>query len=1266
MVLAVVRICPVSVVCAGHAADWPGVGALAGGNGHALVIREEGQLWETGTNKPTRLGTWTNEAELSTNRFLPRRIGSQAGWLGVEAMGDTGGTSFALREDGSLWGWGDNSLGQLGDGTGASRKTPSPAGAGLEWKSVSGRGGSVFAVRGDGTLWAWGLNEPGSGMLGIGRGRGRIQYAPVQIGSATDWRSVQASRGSVAVLTNDVVTTITNTNTGLVTRVTNRIISAFSAGRGGAGLRGSGEIWAWGTTLVRTVSVTNTNTTNALIGAVTTNFVPVQVGTSTDWKQLAFAHSAFSLKQDGSLWRFNEASAEFEPFPSATNASHTGWQVLRGFEFGEGTNASGHVVGLKTNGTLWAWGDNSAGQVDAQLSAEDLQEEPWQITGLDSVEDSGWAEVGAGPGQSLALTQDGRVFSWGFAGSLPPDLQRTPALVVAPEVNWRSALAGENFTIGVEDEGRIYAWGVTGLTNAQTALVRVPEPISTGASLEDPEWAETGWTSGVAVFGRTLAAIGPDTALKTWGNPEGAALALPWWNPLREAEGIRNFSHGWGRVSGSRGQVGTSTNTNASPVPEGFVAAVRGDGTLWAWGANAAGQLGDGTLIPKDMPRQVGSEAQWSGAEAGGSHVLAWKRDGSLWGWGANSSGELGLTTNVVTISNNFSGGTNSTNSTNTTPRAYAGRTRTTTVVLASNVYRPALVLPKGWGVRELSAGGSHTLVLRSDRSLWSMGANDSGQLGLGPLSRAGGSTNGGGTNTNPNPTNSFRTVTVTNVVTNINYAPWRVENNVDTTVDQASSYRPQRIGNKLWQSVAAGQGHSLAVRSDGTLWAWGDNSSAQLGNGTLVSTNRPVQVGAGNRWSRAFAGIDHSLALRNDGTLWAWGRDGGRLGILSADDAESGLQEISFGPNGLATLALESTGRGANRLLASGLASFRPRTEGVEMAFHLDAPGAQRKEWAGSGSFRASQRRLAFSNLSVSPSAGTNEPTSASTSRFVLKELASSWLQPEVFRGTAVVDGTNCRATLVFSGDEDRDGIPDFADGSPRGSLPVLPTKLRLRIRVGETVQYEVPGLNENAEAILSADLSDLPPGLEYGEGAITGTALPEAVGQHEVVVGAVNPAGESFRTLIIEVVPPDPVPAQRSERIVWTNVRPHDPDGGGSLRRVPVCFPRPKHSARFGAGKRNGNSQGRASRLGAGSTAGLLPHGGHDLPSRGRPDQPCPGGGVSSRAGRPLAGGPAVAVSSPAGREGSHANHRSAGGMQVQPSQRGDSGNPQGRRGV
>lgn len=1135
------------------AEPWPEGFRLGGGAEHALVIREGGQLWGFGAGNPAALANSESYdfPEYVTNRFLPFRVGAQSDWRWIEGMGDTNGTTFAIREDGSLWAWGDNSLGQLGDGTGQNRTTPTPVGTEHSWRTVSARAGSVFAVKTDNTLWAWGFNEPGSGSLGIGRGRDSRQYLPLRIGSQADWRTVQASLGRVETYTN--VETVTNDGVVIETNV----VRSFAAGKGGAGIRGSGEIWGWGSTFARitnkiiTVVDSNGGRRPVLVFyALGTNFHPTRVGTGTDWKQVVFSHSVFALKTNGSLWRFDSTNNTFEAFPSAGSPQHLGWSILRTGQTGQGGDATGHVVGLKTDGTLWAWGDNGSDQVDAQLG--NFQDEPWQIQGLSGVPDDGWRDIGAGPRYSLALSSAGVLYTWGNLGSSTGGVQRTPAAVIPHDgKKWKSALAGSDYTLGVDEDGAIYGWGATDIPDPVRTSAVVPEPIDLGGNRTDPDWQNLGWSNAVTAYRRKVVAVDSQKALRIWGDafgdyrpdpttnpvviPEDLDSSKAWWNPERYEPGRLDLGFPWKTVSGNSGTAKEGTYSSGNTLPEGFAAALRGDdNTLWVWGANEAGQLGDGTVIPKDMPRQVDRSKNWAGVESGGAHVLAWKRDGSLWGWGANSNGELGLTTNVVTISNRFSGGANSTNSTNASPRFYAGRTRTVTIALASNVHRPAPVLGKSWGVRDVSAGGSHTLVLRSNGTLWAMGANDQGQLGLGALDRPETSTNREGTNRpGTNPSNNLRRVTVTNLVTNIGYVPWRVETNIETLVDQASVFQPRRIGKQRWKSVSAGDRHSLAVRADGTLWAWGDNSRAQLGNGTLVATNRPVQVGAANRWERVFAGQDHSLALRNDGTLWAWGLNDGRLGI-EAEAGESPFREVSFGERGVATLLVQGIGKDSRRIQGQGLASFYPRSNQMTFGFQLDAPGSTRTEWAGSAVYKASRRLLVFSNFSASPS--STNTNAGVASRLVCQKMESRWFQPNTFRGTGTLNGTNCRLILVFSGDADRDGIPDFADASPRGRTPALAAKLRFRTAVGEPVDYELPGLPDGTTAILSQELSDLPPGLLYTNGMISGTATREAVGVREVVVGAENAAGESYATLQIEVVPPDPA-LEPQGRVIWTN---------------------------------------------------------------------------------------------------------------------------------
>lgn len=95
------------------------------------------------------------------------------------------------------------------------------------------------------------------------------------------------------------------------------------------------------------------------------------------------------------------------------------------------------------------------------------------------------------------------------------------------------------------------------------------------------------------------------------------------------------------------------------------------------------------------------------------------------------------------------------------------------------------------------------------------------------------------------------------------------------------ASLVPQSVSSAVWRSVAVGLRHTVAVRADSTLWAWGDNREGQLGDGTYVPRTTPMQIGRHHDWVRVGAGERHTLAIRGNGTLWAWGENAmAQLGI--------------------------------------------------------------------------------------------------------------------------------------------------------------------------------------------------------------------------------------------------------------------------------------------------------------------------------------------------------------------------------------------------
>lgn len=222
-------------------------------------------------------------------------------------------------------------------------------------------------------------------------------------------------------------------------------------------------------------------------------------------------------------------------------------------------------------------------------------------------------------------------------------------------------------------------------------------------------------------------------------------------------------------------------------------AAVRNDGTLWIWGNNDQGQLGNSTPAAINIPTKMGTANDWKTVAAGWGHTAALKTDGSLWAWGYGGLGQLG-----------------------------------------NGSYNTNFNLPQQIGTandwQTIAAGHGHTVALKNDGTLWAWGNNFSGQVGNG------------------------------------------------TTFDRNV---PTRIGSDSnWQSIATGMLHTIALKKDGTLWAWGKNTYGALGDGTTTNSRAPKQIGTDTDWKTIAAGSDHTIAIKKDGSLWIWGSNSyGALG---------------------------------------------------------------------------------------------------------------------------------------------------------------------------------------------------------------------------------------------------------------------------------------------------------------------------------------------------------------------------------------------------
>ncbi|CAM3455025.1 hypothetical protein FLLO111716_11605 [Flavobacterium longum] len=284
-------------------------------------------------------------------------------------------------------------------------------------------------------------------------------------------------------------------------------------------------------------------------------------------------------------------------------------------------------------------------------------------------------------------------------------------------------------------------------------------------------------------------------------------------------------------------QISTDTDWNKVAVGTAHTLAIKSNGTLWGWGINSNGELGDGTGVAKYTPTQIGTENDWAAVSAGNGHSMALKSDGSLWVWGGNSHGQIGY-----------------------------GE-------IDDEVLSPQQVGTDTDWVK-IKAGEVASLALKSDGSLWLWGAKPGTAIQLMVPTQVGSDSSW---NSFSIGSNSLIAVKSTGVRWGIghNYSLGAGEGDIHSTLTQIGT-------DSGWQQISSGNWHKIGLKTDGTIWTWGENSDSQLGNGASEDSGFPVQIGIGSTWDYiATAPMGrHSVARKTDKTLWAFGWNlAGQLG---------------------------------------------------------------------------------------------------------------------------------------------------------------------------------------------------------------------------------------------------------------------------------------------------------------------------------------------------------------------------------------------------
>jgi alpha-tubulin suppressor-like RCC1 family protein len=322
----------------------------------------------------------------------------------------------------------------------------------------------------------------------------------------------------------------------------------------------------------------------------------------------------------------------------------------------------------------------------------------------------------------------------------------------------------------------------------------------------------------------------------------------------------------------------------------GHTVATKSDGTLWGWGRADGGQL-ISNVTREYVPKQLGTDTNWSSVFCGGLNTFAIKDNGTLWAAGGNNYGCLGVNSTIQAFSTFQQIGT------------------------ASN-----------W--TKVAASAYFSIGLKADGTIWGWGQNDSNQLGQGlgnssaeelsPLQigiatdwvdiavgtnrtafalKSDGTLWGWGSNPSsiimPDSGSNPSVATPTQVTTVTNWVKMRVgvahilaqkadgtlwawgggENPIGQGGTVMVTNIPQPIGTGTWKDFGTGPGYCVAIKSDGTLWAWGNNNNSALGDGTTTTTNLPIQIGTSNDWETVQVSLSyHTMLTKTDGTVWYWG----------------------------------------------------------------------------------------------------------------------------------------------------------------------------------------------------------------------------------------------------------------------------------------------------------------------------------------------------------------------------------------------------------
>lgn len=688
----------------------------------------------------------------------------------------------AVRSDKTLWCWGLNTSGQVGTGTGdVLFLRPAAAGSASNWQKVSAGGAFTCALNDAHQIACFGTN--GSGQIGDGTTTTALVPTPVA-GGFTDWASLDAGATHTCAIRagGELYCWGANARGQIGDGTLNNATSPTLVSAGPWLSVSSGSEFSCAVKADHTLSCWGLNTSRQLGDGTTTNSsVPVQEKTlATDWASVECGNAyACGVKMDGTRWCWGTNGVG-----QGGDGTLTG--IAQPTMIGTDTDVAALGAGdfaacaIKTTGALWCWGDGTSGQT-GQPGAEALTLAPAQVG-----TDTDWTRVAGGLRFMCGIRADGRLRCWGAASRAAAGLGYTPdrsdPAIAGAITDYTRVRVQLDDGCAIRQNGDLMCWG----RNAFNQL-----GDGTGVTKIDPVVIGAGKVWRRIALGRThTCGIASDG---------GAPDELYCWGLDNNGE----LGNGAGVTPQTMPAPIAATAGNTSPWVElaaGFnhTCGVRQDGTLWCWGRNASGQLGDGTLTARQDPKQVlpAGAADWVEVAASGDFTCARRVTGALFCWGLNSSGQVGQGDTV------------------------------------SPVNAPVQVSP-GMVFSAVEIGATHACAVSAGK-LYCWGRNANGELGLGnTMSPVSSPTQVGSASDWARPALGQGLSTCA-LRQNGDMYCWGVGSFGQLGLGNLTQFTsPQKVPSVgPWLSVSLGSEHMCGVMGDGHLACWGASYAAQLGAG--------------------------------------------------------------------------------------------------------------------------------------------------------------------------------------------------------------------------------------------------------------------------------------------------------------------------------------------------------------------------------------------------------------------------------------------------